>query len=307
MLKNQKFEHLLLKNFIYIFIFGLMAWSCTAKKMADQHGTSTKDSLNLDSLMLDSLSQNESFNLPKDALANIPINSRITFYEKVLIHPNFDHLKIRSTLSVDLGNPMPTLDAIIYIENNQKIWMNLSYILNIARGVVTPEGIKAYEKYNGSYIDSDFAYLNQLLNIDFINYSNFQKLLMGRTFIPIKDSQFILSHNMEGYYMISRQDQKIGIQNQDQPSRAYAISLVYSDLFDLQKVILKDKQSKDELIIEYGQWQEFQHFRMPGYVKIIIKGTKNGQILIENTKFEDLKMQTPYSVPKNYKKIELND
>ncbi|MDO5616882.1 MAG: DUF4292 domain-containing protein, partial [Cruoricaptor ignavus] len=45
--------------------------------------------------------------------------------------------------------------------------------------------------------------------------------------------------------------------------------------------------------------------RFPKNVKIIIKGEKNNEVLIENTKFEFSKSQTPYSVPNGYTKVEI--
>ena len=45
--------------------------------------------------------------------------------------------------------------------------------------------------------------------------------------------------------------------------------------------------------------------RFPKNVKIIIKGEKDGQVLIENTKFDFQKMETPYSVPSNYQKVNI--
>jgi hypothetical protein len=49
----------------------------------------------------------------------------------------------------------------------------------------------------------------------------------------------------------------------------------------------------------------FNNVKLPKNVKIIIKGSKNSQILIENTKFDFSRMETPYSVPSSYKKIEI--
>jgi hypothetical protein len=291
------------KIFVHFSIVCMFLFSCKSKTAIATQQKS--DSITVDSLIQDSIGIRKDWKLPKDAKANIPINERFDFYEKVLIHPQFENLKINSKLNIEIGNNIPTLDATIFIENNQKIWMNLSYILNIARGIVTPDGIKAYEKYNKTYIDSDFEYLNKLLNVDFVNYYTLQKLLMGRTFIPIKDSQFTLTKNMEGYYMFSKKNQKFASQNNDFAEREYKVFLIYSDEFDLKKVYLQDVNSQDELEIQYDNWQKFSNYKLPENVKIIIKGKKNGQILIENTKFEDLKIQTPYSVPKNFTKIEI--
>ena len=83
------------------------------------------------------------------------------------------------------------------------------------------------------------------------------------------------------------------------------IDLQYSLLFDLIQIQLKDPKSTNELQLFYENWTNINEQRLPQNVKIIIKGKKTDQILIENTKFEFFKMDTPYSVPNNYKKRDL--
>ncbi|PTT33371.1 DUF4292 domain-containing protein, partial [Chryseobacterium sp. HMWF028] len=63
--------------------------------------------------------------------------------------------------------------------------------------------------------------------------------------------------------------------------------------------------SADELDVSYSDWNEYEGIRLPKNVKIIIKGSKSSQILMENTKFDFSRMETPYSVPSSYKKIEI--
>ncbi len=49
----------------------------------------------------------------------------------------------------------------------KKIWSNINFLFfNAARAIITPEGIRAVDKYNKNFIDSDFDYLNNLLNIN---------------------------------------------------------------------------------------------------------------------------------------------
>ncbi|WP_294269917.1 DUF4292 domain-containing protein [uncultured Chryseobacterium sp.] len=238
---------------------------------------------------------------PKDA--NEPVRDKLTFFEHVLIPPKFDQVKINSKVNVETGSFIPTLDATIYIENNQKVWMNLSALfINVARGVATPEGIKGLDRTNKSYIDSDFEYLNNLLNVNFIDYQALQRILMGRTFAKINDSQFTLTRNAQGYRMASNTNQKIVTHEKN---REYKISLQYDNNYDLLNVELKDVLSPDELQISYSNWDEYNGLRLPKNVKIIIKGSKTSQIMLENTKFDFSKMETAYSVPANYKKIEI--
>lgn len=238
---------------------------------------------------------------PKDA--NEPVRDKFSFYEHVLIPPKFEQIKISSKVNVETGSFIPTLDAVIYIEKDKKVWMNLQALLfTVARGIATPEGIKGQDKTSKTYIDSDFDYLNNLLNVNFIDYQSLERILTGRTFVKINDSQFTLTRNAQGFRMVSNTNQKIVT---DEKTREYKIVLQYDTNYDLLNVSLKDVLSPDELEIAYSNWEEINAIRLPRNVKIIIKGSKSSQILLENTKFDFSRMDTPYSVPSSYKKIEI--
>ena len=85
----------------------------------------------------------------------------------------------------------------------------------------------------------------------------------------------------------------------------YAVQLDYANDFNLSKVNLKNVNSADNLEVSYSNWTTFESTNLPTNVKILIKGTKTSQIMLENTKFDSSKMETPYSVPNNYTKTEI--
>lgn len=285
---NRKTKYM--KNWIPILLLLLTLSSCKTRNAAKNNGSSQ------DSTVIAEDNRN-----PKDA--NEPVRDKLTFYEHVLLPPKFDQIKINSKVNVETGNFIPTLDAVIYIENDKKVWMNLqAFLFTVARGIATPEGIKGQDKTSKTYIDSDFDYLNNLLNVNFIDYKSLEKILMGRTFVKISDSQFNLTKNMQGFKMVSNTNQKIVT---DQKTREYKIELQYDTNYDLLSVNLKDVLSPDELEISYSNWDEYNGIRLPKNVKIIIKGSKSSQILLENTKFDFSRMETAYSVPSSYKKIEI--
>jgi len=279
-----------MKNWISLVVLLLVLSSCKTRNAA------TKNQSNLS----DSTAVNNS-NDPKDA--NEPVTDKIAFYQNVLIPPKFDQIKINSKVNVETGSFIPTLDATIYIENDKKVWMNLTALfINVARGIATPEGIKGLDRTSKSYIDSDFDYLNKLLNVNFLDYKSLEKILIGRTFVKISDSKFTLTKNAQGYKMVSNGTQKI---ESDEKKREYKIALQYDENYDLLDVNLKDVLSSDELEISYSNWGVYNEIRLPKNVKIIIKGSKSSQILLENTKFDFSRMETAYSVPSSYKKIEI--
>lgn len=235
----------------------------------------------------------------KDIQSNTAISNKY-FYDNILKKSDFDVLKITS--KIDIQN-IPNINATIYIENNQKVWMNMSaFFINVARGVATPQGIKAYEKIDKTYIDSDFTYLNKLLNINFLDYNSLQNLLLGKVFIPINEKDFSITQSSENYILKSIKNQKIVV---DGKTNEYAIEILFSKNFDLTKVSLINPNNSDQLLLSYENWTSLNELRLPQSVKINIKEKKSKQILIENTKFEFSKMEAPYTVPNNYKKREL--
>lgn len=228
------------------------------------------------------------------------VNSNKAFFDKILKKDDFESIKISSKIDAETGQFVPTLDATFYIENNQKVWINLQALfINMARGIATPSGIKGYEKVNKTYIDSDFSYINNLLKVNFIDYNSLQNLLLGKTFVPVNENDYSLTPNEQGFVLNSIKNQ---IFETNGKKSEYKISLDYDKELDLKKVFLEDLTSKNTLEINYENFENIGSQKLPKNVKIIIKGQKTDQIFIENTKFDFLKMETPFSIPANYTK-----
>ncbi|UOE38604.1 MULTISPECIES: DUF4292 domain-containing protein [Chryseobacterium] len=280
-----------MKNWGFLLLLILLVVSCRSKKALAQN-SSEYDSTQV--------KKSDSIMVPKDAKN---IQDRLTFYENILLHPKFDAVKISSKITADQLRVSP-LDATIYIENDKKIWANISFlIIPAARALITPEGIKAIDRYNKNYIDSDFEYLNNLLNVNFIDYKTLEKILMGRTFMKITNSNSNIVKNSMGYQLTSIANQKIVTEDN---VREYKLEMQYTNDFNLNWVKLQDVKSNDAIEIIYENWETFPNeVKLPKNVKIIIKGSKSSQILIENTKFDFSRMETPYSVPGSYKKIDI--
>lgn len=232
-----------------------------------------------------------------------PIENNAQFFSTIEKKSTFDAVKINSKIDAKTGSFIPTLDAVIYIENGQKVWMNLTaVILQAARGVATPEGIKGYYKLDKTYIDSDFGYLNKLLNVNFIDYNSLQNLLLGKTFLPVSDNDYKLTQTITGFTLTSKETQKI---TENGKTTEYNISLDYDKDLNLNHVLLTNPTNDNQLDITYSNREILNNESFPKNVKIIIKAKKTDEILIENTKFDFSRMETTYSVPANYKKTEI--
>ncbi|MCW3169726.1 DUF4292 domain-containing protein [Chryseobacterium sp. 09-1422] len=280
-----------MKKWISLLLVTTVILSCKTRKNAMQNASDN------DSIKIENAGDQDKTDDGKN------ISDRLTFYENIYIHPEFNQMKINSKITADNLRVSP-LDATIYIESDKKIWSNINFLFfNAARAIITPEGIKAVDKYNKNYIDSDFEYLNNLLNINFIDYKTLEKILLGRTFLLVSNRNSEIKKNEDGYQLSSITKQKIVTNGVE---REYKLNMRYSNDYDLIYVKLQDVKSDDAVEIVYDQWESFDNnLRLPQNVKIIIKGSKTSQIVLENTKFGFTKMETPYSVPANYKKIEI--
>ena len=229
-----------------------------------------------------------------------PLTSYTFFYEEINKKETFESIKISSKVNAETDRYIPTIDGIFYIENGEKLWANFSFFyMSQARALATPSGIKAYVKINKTYIDSDFSYINNLLKVNFIDYNSLQNLLLGKTFIPVNENDYTLTNTEQGFTLNSIKNQ---IFEANGKKSEYKISLDYSRDLDLKKVFLEDLASKNTLEINYENFENIGSQKLPKNVKIIIKGQKTQQIFIENTKFDFLKMETPFSIPANYTK-----
>lgn len=263
-----------MKKFLTYFAIATFTISCASRKVTTHLPTST----------------------------SVPVENTDAFYSAIATPIQFDVVKMSSRVNVRNGKFIPTLNATFYIEKDKKVWANITAFMGLfggARGLATPNGIQAYEKINNTYIDSDFSYLNNLLGVNFVTFDALQKMLVGRTFVPVSESDFTLTKSAQGYQLTSTKVQEVRVNGK---KAAYNVRLNYDAQYRLNQVEIDDASSDHHLRIAYSNWNRFGESEFPVDVKINIKTDKTDEILIENTNFDFSRMDTPYSVPANYKK-----
>ncbi len=242
---------------------------------------------------------------PKEEPKTIIIDS---LKEKVFanIYPTyaFEHIKIKGNVDAKLSdNNTPTINSVIYVEKNKKIWINGSILLlNVVRGLITPNAVKGYEKVNKTFIDSDFSALNSILGIDFLDYKNTENLLLGRVFVPVEKANYKVEIINKNYVLTSVKDIVI---NQGKVKGSYKNVIELDEYFLPNKVTLIDTKQNKSWEISYYDKAKFQNIIFPKKVKILIKDTKSKEIYLEYNTFEFTKIETPFSIPSNYTKRDL--
>lgn len=223
-------------------------------------------------------------------------------YQKTL--PDFDALQIKSKIKTNVDGKSISANLKLYIENQKKIWLNAS-ILGItgARALITPQGLQAYTVLDKSYIEGDFGYFNQLLKVDFIDYSRLQQLLLGQLFLIESLDSYDISTTNNQYVLTYTDNEKLA----KSPVEGKYIHSFYLDSnYRLQKVEIEEPKDKIKITATYDHWQLLKNKNLPGSVHVSVVGEKTeDQVHLDYNHFSFEKTNPPFKIPGNYKKKEI--
>lgn len=214
-------------------------------------------------------------------------------------NPKFTHLTISSKINADIDEVSVGLNGKIYVQNGKKIWVNITkFGVTGARALITPEGLKAYEKLDRTYIDGDFSYFNNLLKVDFIDYQKLQNLLLGRIFVDLNATEF-QSEVSDNQYILSFKENESILQKPVEGK--YFQRYAFDSNFNLIKATVIEPKSKRELEINYSGWQKVGSQLFPKFVKVLVKDTKTQKVDLEYNNFTFEQSETPFEIPSGYK------
>ncbi|MGM5631409.1 DUF4292 domain-containing protein [Apibacter raozihei] len=215
----------------------------------------------------------------------------------------FSSLKIKATADIEAGSNYPSVALTLYLDQGKQIWANASLLLPLARASIMPSGFKMYEKIGKTYIDSDFDYVNNLLKVDFIDYQSMENLLVGKLFFPVAPQDYTLKIQDNKYVLTSDRTIPIG---SGKNTRNFASIIAFDSNFNLLQVVLEDKLNNTYLQVDYDNYVDFENKILPKNIKIFIKEKKEAKISLDYNKFETVKMQTPFDIPKGYTQRKIN-
>ena len=81
------------------------------------------------------------------------------------------------------------------LEKDKTIWMSATKLsIPVAKIMITPDGVKFYEKIKRTYFEGDFSYLSKLLGAE-LDFDKFQNLLLGQAILDLKEQKYEASLN----------------------------------------------------------------------------------------------------------------
>lgn len=238
---------------------------------------------------------------PSGVAVKQSVKSFINSYEENA--ESFDFLLIEGRIKADLNNKTNSANLKLYIEK-ERIWMNASLLgITGARANITPQGVKAFEVLDKTYIDGDFAFFNEKLKVDFIDFNKLKRILLGQMFLISSYKDYELNISNQNQYILSYKN------NNKLKNTAIDGEYIHTYYIDsnyrLEKIHIIDPKSKAEISVFYDDWLKIENKNIPNSVKIFIKDKENNQIELKYNNFDFSEINPPFRIPKNYKKRKL--
>lgn len=209
----------------------------------------------------------------------------------------FDNLSLRSKLQYTDNSSSLKATANIRIQKDSLIWFSVTPGLGIeaARGIITKDSLVIVDRINKQYSIFKFEDLSKKFKFP-LTYDLLQSVILGNAFKHISNED-----------NVTRQGSAFKL-NQKEGSVMIGSTIDNTSL-KIEKVLLEDNLTNNEMLINYSDFQMVESEIMPAnaFVSIKYKATQaaqevSTQINLEHNKTEinGKNLKFPFNIPSKY-------
>lgn len=206
---------------------------------------------------------------------------------------DFSTLYIKADVNYKDEKQSQNVTAEIKIKKDEMILVSVRFLgITMAKGLITPKGVKYYEKMNGKFFEGNYQTLSDWLGTD-LDFQKVQNMLIGQALDNLKKNKYKSSLE-EGLYKLESSDATI--------EKKY--------FFEASKFLVKKQQINQPeqnrmLEILYDDYKEYPEANLP--IGLLVeatqeKGKTNIKVDYKSVTFNE-ELSFPYSVPSNYEQI----
>jgi len=204
---------------------------------------------------------------------------------------SIEYIQAKAKVSFRDNNKIKSNTITMRISANEKIWINAS--LGAARILIDNDSIKYYNKIEKNYFTSDIYYINDKIGFD-SNFAIFQNLILG-ILIHKFDPSSLYKKTADSY--IYRDD------NFTINAKVFQSTVSISPFnFRVLKHSFKDQNNFFE--VSYDDYTIIDDQILPTKIRFSNNGLENLYIEIKSISSLE-KINIPFRIPKNYKRIKL--
>lgn len=234
------------------------------------------------------------------AIPDATTNTTVLTAEKLIANQdsmanNFQTLSITANVKYEGKGSSYPLTAEIKLKKDEMLGVNVRFMgIIMAKALITPQGVKYYEKANSTYFDGDFETLSRWMGTD-LDFSMIQNLILGKSVIHLYAKDYNFETNETQALLTSKNE-----------SIKTAFNFGISDLLLVMQSVQQPQQNK-AFVVNYQERVVVENSSVLIPRKISIIATqKNDKHTVDlqhqNIKFNE-EITFPYNVPNGYERI----
>ena len=207
----------------------------------------------------------------------------------------FDYMTSKAKFKFDNGRQKLTAAANFRVRQDSIIWVSIAPVLGVelARVVITPQGIRAIDKLKRDYYEYDFAKLSELYGFQ-ITYELVESIALGNSlFLPERRKQ--ISEDAI-HFKYGKQETQYGIDHH-----------IGRESKKLEKLYAYDTVTYNSVSVNYGEFQPIEGQIIPQSIQATVNfaeqdGKEPVSITIEYNRTELRKesVSFPFNVSSKY-------
>ena len=206
---------------------------------------------------------------------------------------DFSTLYIRANAKYRHDDDSQSVTAEVKIKKDEKILVSIRVLgITMAKALITPKGVKYYEKINGNYFEGNYEALSQWLGTD-LDFNKIQNMLIGHPIDDLTKGNYSFTET-DKFYTLNAID--------DKTEKSFFFE---AEHFLLKKQEIRQPEKERSFEVDYPKFQNFASGIFPAGLNINAFQTKGKTTITVDynsiTFNEDLSF--PYDVPDGYDRI----
>jgi hypothetical protein len=217
-----------------------------------------------------------------------------------------DWFSAKVNVKANIANQTNSFNANLRINTDSAIWMSISPALGIevARVLITRDSLKFLNRLSATYFVGDYAYLNNLLQIE-VNFDMIQSILLGNTYLHYSVENYVSDRDEQGLILSTLKKRKIKKETELDIPQVLTQEIWFSSLNGkILRMEMQDYRPVRKFMVNYLSYVSEEDKLVPQAMLIQAQAEKQVIIDLEYSKQTVSKeLNLPFSIPKNYELI----
>ncbi len=180
------------------------------------------------------------------------------------------------------------------MEKDKTIWLSASFIIPVAKVLITQDRVKFYEKVKRTYFDGDFSFLSEKLGTD-LDFQKVQDLLLGQALFDLREEKYEGNIKDKDYVLIPEREMELF-------NRIFKLS---PENFKMTEQRLTQPKENRSVRVTYPAYQTIQGKTLPKEIRIeSLDGERFTTIEIDYRSVDfDKDLSFPFAIPNGYEAV----